>query len=302
MFVSIVVVVAITGVCVAVRARRPWALAAWVAYVALVAPFLGLAHVGPQIAADRYTYLGTLGWAVLAGGAVLAVGLRARTGRAPRTAFRAAVSASAALAILLGALTWRQIGVWHDSVTLWRTAVVADPDCYICLNYLGNALVRAGRADEAAPHFEAAMRIQPGDADAYVNRGTVAMQAGRAADARGDYERALAIDPGHPVAHTNVARLLIEDGDAEQAIPHLETALRKEPNMPEARTNLGLALMARGDTAGAERELRRAVVLQPDLALAHNNLGTLLLRDGRVEEAVAEFPKCYRARTSLVSP
>ena len=286
---AMVFVVAVTALLVVARRRWPWALAAWVAYAALLAPVLGIAQAGPHIAADRYTYLATLGWAVVVGGAVFALDEDARAGRRPPMPFTVAAAGAGLVAICLGILTWRQVGIWHDSVTLWRTAVAADPRCYICLNNLGNALQRAGRADEASPYFDAALRIQPDDADAHANLGTVAGRADHQDEARREFERALAIDPDHAVANANLARLLIDDGDTERAIAHLETALRKEPNMAEARTNLGLALIARGDMAGAERELRRAVFLQPDLASARNNLGTLLVRTGHAQEAADEF-------------
>ena len=301
-FVSASAVVLATVGFFRLRRRWPWALASWLVYVALLAPVLGIAQAGPHIAADRYSYLATLGWAVVAGGVVFSFDVAARAGRHPRVSFRAATIVGIATAAGLGALTWRQIGIWHDPVTLWRTAVAADASCYICLNNLGNALVRAGRGDEASPYFAAALRIQPGDADAYANLGTVALQAGRDAEARREFERALALDPTHAVAHTNVARLLLDAGETEAAIPHLEAALRKEPNMAEARTDLGLALLGRGDDAAAERELRRAVTLQPDLATARNNLGTLLLRTSRPVEAEAELRRAVALDGTFAEP
>lgn len=300
--VSAAFVLGATVVVIAFRRRSPWALAAWIVYGALLAPVLGIAQAGPHIAADRYSYLATLVWAVVAGGAVLACDLAARAGRRAPLSFRAATGVAAGIAIVLAVLTWRQIGIWHDSVTLWRTAVAADASCYICLNNLGNALVRAGRGSEAAPYFTAALEIQPGDADAHANLGTTAMQAGNADEARREFERALALDPAHAVAHTNLGRLFLDAGDPEQAIPHLEAALRKEPNMAEARTNLGLALMQRGDATGAERELRRAVVLAPDLALGHNNLGTLLLRRDQPDEAAAAFRRASELDPAFAEP
>ena len=51
------VVILITAAVVAARRRWPAGWVAWGAYVVLVAPVLGLAHSGPQIVADRYSYL-----------------------------------------------------------------------------------------------------------------------------------------------------------------------------------------------------------------------------------------------------
>src|SRR3989441_241310 len=62
---------AITAIVLALRRRVPGLLAAWLAYIVVLSPVLGIFQSGPQIAADRYTYLANLGWAILAGAAML---------------------------------------------------------------------------------------------------------------------------------------------------------------------------------------------------------------------------------------
>src|SRR5438876_6956539 len=59
--------VAITSLAWVCRRRWPGLPAAWLAYVVILLPVLGIFQSGPQIAADRYTYLAGLGWAILAG-------------------------------------------------------------------------------------------------------------------------------------------------------------------------------------------------------------------------------------------
>src|SRR5438132_1079000 len=62
---------AITAVVLALRRRMPGLPAAWGAYIVVLLPVLGIFQSGPQIAADRYTYLAGLGWAILAGAGLL---------------------------------------------------------------------------------------------------------------------------------------------------------------------------------------------------------------------------------------
>ena len=59
-----VVVLALSAAAVIMRRRWPWLAAAWSAYVVTALPVLGVFQNGPQIAADRYTYLPVLGWAL----------------------------------------------------------------------------------------------------------------------------------------------------------------------------------------------------------------------------------------------
>jgi hypothetical protein len=107
-------VVAVTTVLVAARRRAPALLAAWVAYVVTVSPVLGFLQTGPQIAADRYTYLACIPWAVLAAAGLVRAG-------------RPAWGCAAAIVCLLGVLAFRQTLVWHDSFALWNHALALDP-------------------------------------------------------------------------------------------------------------------------------------------------------------------------------
>ena len=65
--VSTAVVFAITAGVVLSRRRYPAALACWAWYAVLLFPVSGVVSFGPQIVADRYSYLSCLGWPLLAG-------------------------------------------------------------------------------------------------------------------------------------------------------------------------------------------------------------------------------------------
>src|SRR2546427_3152128 len=64
-------VLATTAIVLALRRRVPGLLAAWLAYIVVLSPVLGIFQSGPQLAADRYSYLAGLGWAILAGAGLL---------------------------------------------------------------------------------------------------------------------------------------------------------------------------------------------------------------------------------------
>jgi protein O-mannosyl-transferase len=65
--VSALVVVLITALALLGRRRCPALGAVWIIYIVTLLPVSGVFQNGPQIAADRYTYLPSLPWAVLAG-------------------------------------------------------------------------------------------------------------------------------------------------------------------------------------------------------------------------------------------
>src|SRR5881628_1507446 len=107
---SYALVLAITAIVLALRRPVPGLPAAWVAYVVVLLPVLGILQSGPQIAADRYTYLAGLGWASLAGAGLLSTWRR----------WPPFVLTGLAVVLLsgLGTLSWNQVEVWHDSETL----------------------------------------------------------------------------------------------------------------------------------------------------------------------------------------
>src|SRR5262249_62372476 len=97
--------VGISVVLICLRRRWPIGLTVWVAYVALILPVSGILQSGHQIAADRYTYLACLGWALLGGAGVVWCWRARHAGTlAPRVA-RLIVVLSPTTIIALAALT-----------------------------------------------------------------------------------------------------------------------------------------------------------------------------------------------------
>ena len=116
-------VLLITAGAIALRARWPALLAVWASYVVILTPVLGTAN-NLQIAADRYTYLATLGWALLGGAGLTWTWDR----RAQRPgAARAALPLVLVVVVALGVHTWRYAGVWRGEEPLWTRALAVDP-------------------------------------------------------------------------------------------------------------------------------------------------------------------------------
>ena len=110
------VVLLVTGVALVSRRRWPGLLAVWISYAVMLFPVAGIFHKGHQIAADRYTYLPGIGWAVLAGGAVVLALSRTGSIRPGRRALVAVLPF--AVVPLLAFATWRQVEIWPDGVSL----------------------------------------------------------------------------------------------------------------------------------------------------------------------------------------
>jgi Flp pilus assembly protein TadD len=245
------------------RRRLPGLLAAWCSYVILLSPTLGFFQSGPQIAADRYTYLACMSWAVLVG-AVVARFLRP-AGATGLSRGRFAVVLGGALAAfsVLAVCTHRQIGVWSDSVRLWRRALTVDPNCYVAHVNLGYVLLETGKPGEALPWFERAVRLSPNEPMAHPYLGSALQALGRTAEARAAFRRALELNADDARAHYGLGLLLLQHHEDREAVSHLKRAVELKPQNAEARGYYGNALRRQKRLEDAAVQYQEAIELKP---------------------------------------
>ena len=242
------------------RREHPALAACALFYAATVAPVLGALRFGPQLVADRYSYLSCLPLALLAGEAL-------RRARADAGRRKAAEAAAVALVLLMTGLTARQVLFWRDSDALWRrelavrqdaplahhflanealargefaeaeerdrAALAADPLYAPSLNGLGLALTAQGRVDEAQAQFKAALAAKPDYWEAANNMGLALGRAGRYDDAAAAFRKALSIAPGNPGVHGNLGLALLSAGRKRDGLAELDEALRLDPDQPK---------------------------------------------------------------------
>src|SRR5437667_2483815 len=274
------VVVAITALALALRRRVPGLPAAWLAYVVVLLPVLGILQSGPQIAADRYTYLAGLGWASLAGAGLLSTWRR----------WPPFVLTGLAVVLLsgLGTLTWNQVEVWHDSEKLWTHALAIDPKTSMAQFGLGRVLADQGKPAEAIEHYRQALNIKPDYGAAHYNWGVVLGQQGKPAEAIEHYRLALQLNANSADAHNNWGVVLGQQGRLADAVEHFQQALRLKPDFAEAHNNWGFALAQQGKRAEAIEHYRHALRLNPDNALAQSNLLNAIQRRDMGKEDSAQ--------------
>jgi tetratricopeptide (TPR) repeat protein len=295
LFPAAVVALAI-GFCLAARRHRG-PLAGFLIFAGTLFPILGFLNVYPfryAYVADHFLYLACLGIIVPVASALAVAARRISPASVGRVALPAVLLA------VLGALTWRQSGIYRDSETLYRETLRRNPASWLAHNNLGNSLLEIpGRRGEAIAQFEAALRIKPDYSEAHLSLGNALMQIpGRLADAVAEYQTAVRLDPGSERAHSNLGQALLQAGRPQEAIAQLETALQISPGYAEAHNNLGNALSRMpGRLQDAVAQYETAIRLDPDLPEAHNNLGRALAQmPGGMPGAIAQFEAAIRLR------
>jgi len=264
--------------------RWPAGLACWLSYIAILAPVLGLVQAGPQLVAERYSYLSCLTWAVLAGGA--AFYLTDHSSRNPRWRAYGAAAAGTVILAVLGAVTWKQTQIWRDTGTLWRHVLTLDPRSSIAHYNLGRFLARQGNQADAIMHYVEAIKIRPDDADAHNNLGVLLMLRGEFEASMEEFQKATRINPEYSRAHFNMGKLFVRQGALDKAYESYRQALKFEPNEAEIHLGLGNVLARQGRLEAAMPYFQQAVKLKPGLADAYVELARSLAAQG--DKATAE--------------
>jgi tetratricopeptide (TPR) repeat protein len=173
--------------------------------------------------ADHYQYLACIGLIALA-----VAGMKLALDRVGARALQPVLGA--ALLAVLGALTWKQCGMYVDDQTLWQTTLLRNPNSWMAHVNLGNHLAGQGDIDGAIGHYQQALRINPNHWDAHISLGTALAQEGDVDGAITEYQRALQIYPNAEVAHVNLGIILLQKGQTSEAIAHFQKGLQIEPD------------------------------------------------------------------------
>ncbi|MEV0616939.1 tetratricopeptide repeat protein [Nonomuraea sp. NPDC050404] len=188
------------------------------------------------------------------------------------------------------------LGRTKEALDEYGAAIALDPgfpDTYLDR---GNLLFKLGRHDEALADFEQAMRAGPPLPEAYYNRAEVRTVRGDVEGALADLGLVVELDPGYLDAYINRAGLLAGCDMDEEARLDVETGLRLAPGNPYLLTVLGQLETAAGRHAEAEAALDQALEAAPGLVAAWGSRGALRYATGDLEGAVADLTRAIELR------
>ena len=133
--------------------------------------------------------------------------------------------------------------------------------------------------DNAIKEFQAALQLQPREAELHEALGQLYLDNHSDAEAQSELEKALSLDPSRTHALYLLGRLYVQNRENEKALPYLERALRLQPDLPEASELLGTAYVRLGQFASAIPKLEKAAPrdhygnVHYQLYLAYHKLG-----------------------------
>ncbi len=285
---GLLVTLAVTGIVILLARRKVrLPLFVWGFYTLFLLPtILGRGPAGIQSWADRYSYLPGVAIAVLFGG--VAVRLREKLSGTGR---RAVIGALALAVVMLSLLSFRQIPIWHDTVSLFSYAVEQNPRSIMAHTDLGNALTNAGRPDEAIASLERAEALNDRFSGVYQYLGLAYQLKGDQNRAVECYQKAVALDSNFVEAYSNLGNAYFALGAYDRAIEQYREAIRKDPEFSDPYYNLGVATYAKGDTSAAMSIFRKAAEVNPNSADTYVSMGIIYSDRGMEDSAYVQFAK-----------
>ena len=245
---------------------RRYLVMGWLWFLGTLVPMIGIMTVGDQAMADRYAYLPFIGLFVAV---VWALDAFSNTWRISNTARLCAV---VVLLLVLGCLTYRQVGFWKDDDTLWHYTLRVTEGNYVAHNNLALMLAKEGRSEEALVEFRAAKSLHK-----YPSNQILALAF---------YELRI----GHP----------------REAIEECDSVLdSSDPVDPKTQTvawaELGQAYLYLRQYPQASASYRKALLLDTENEMALVGSGLMALREGQTDQATQQLAHAAKVNPSATN-
>jgi len=308
------------------RERQPLLAFSLAWFVLTLAPALSLNSVADNFFAERYLYVPSVGFCIVAATAGLALWRRSQSGAA-RTAVRAL---AAAIFCFYATQVLRRIPVFHDDLTLFLATIKLSPssapihaglaaayyeagDLNHALEHgqqsialypnseiprinLAGYLTEKGRYDEAVEQLQAAIRLEPAYLPPLINLAKVYTLQRKWKQARDCYERAAQLDPaGANYFHQLMRRTQVAESQ-EETFNALREQTEQRPGDVMVFVHLGDAYGQAGLWKEARNAFIQAAELKPQNPTILTKLGMCLQKTGDLPGAIAVFHRAVKAQ------
>ncbi|MBI5598264.1 MAG: tetratricopeptide repeat protein [Deltaproteobacteria bacterium] len=163
---------------------------------------------------------------------------------------------------------------WLDGISLWADAAAKSPHEARPNNNIGDALMKAGRYDEAISALGSAVKADPWYVEPHYNLGVSYIKKRRFDEAAAELTEVVRINAFLKTGHAGV-----------RVIPRYELG---------AHSNLGNIYSLKGMFVESVAHYREALVVSPLDVSTRFNLAVTLMRAGQRHEAAVEFEEVLR--------
>ena len=159
-------------------------------------------------------------------------------------------------------------------------------------------LAQGGRVPEAIQVLRSALELDPDDAMAHYNLGTLLVDSGQPQASLEEYQKASTLSPEDSTFAEHYGVSLAANGEWKEAIANLQKAAALESTSATFQFNLGFVTERSGDYAGAVSPLEKAVELsQGKNSRFLAELAKVYDKTGRDAEAIQTAQKALNLAT-----
>ncbi len=189
------------------------------------------------------------------------------------------------------ALAYSLAGRDNEAIAEYRATLELKPDLYEANLNLGILLVRDEQGAAAIDPLRKATDAKPKEVRPAVYLGDALLAAGKLDEAKQTYQAALQLDANAAAAELGLARTEARQGQFAEATPHFRRAAELEPAYKESTLELGDLLQAAGKTAEAAAIYGEF----PDNPAAQERAGDILLSAGQAAQAVPHLEAAVKS-------
>ena len=218
---------------------------------------------------DRYTYLPSVGFAIIAAMVLRSIRI-GRTQVWGLSAIQLGIAAMVSALCVWGAL--EESIVWSNDLLLYYRGVTVSPNNTLMRTNLANALAENGHPDEAIAMFLDVLNHNAQIWEANYNLGLSYYQLGRVQEAERYFERAVALNPNKAASRLYLGLTELKLGHLDKAAAEIHQAVRINPDVYGVHFARGMVLKLQGDYAGAIEEFKEELSLNPDQNVAREQM------------------------------
>jgi tetratricopeptide (TPR) repeat protein len=187
------------------------------------------------------------------------------------------------------AIKAHQAGRLAEAETMYGKILKAVPNADAVNTNMAALQYAKGNHQSALSFVDKALKVNPVNIDAIVNRATILTALDRLVDAVEAFELALKVDPKNPLSHYNLGSLHYQQGEIAKAEAGFRKAVELKPDFYQAAFNLGNVLVEQRRFHEALPAYERTLSNSPAHEGALLNLCNTLLSLGLIDKALLQL-------------
>lgn len=191
-------------------------------------------------------------------------------------------------------LLYESEGKAKEAIPYYQKALRSDPSSAEIRTKLGIAYLKTGSLKKAKRFFQSALKNDAKNKRALQGLALLYLTGKERSLAIKQYEKLIHLFPDDSSSYLILSDLYTKEGNLQKAIVLYEKIIAFFPENALVHYNYGLLLENAGNSDVGEKELRRATEIQPDFVKAHLALALIYEKQKKYTEAIVQYQAVLR--------